>query len=826
MYKMRYTSDDAYEHIFRRTSEGDSSARDNASTEFYNSEGDSSADRSHTPPPLLPGSNDPMLSLDQCMANNEGDVLLDFSGGQTDHSQSSVNNSTRTLADQSSQVPPSMEHAEPTSHDFPSFDEMANQGQLLQFDKEFNFANALNEYTQANSQQYSTQSNYTDDANSTVSQDISNTMLQNLAFGPRLPDNTGMNQASINHAALWTPTNLNTVICPTRNYITQYPQANSALHLQGVIGPKITSDASHGFDYQDHYSENNTYTRAPSWDYIHSHARVPQWLPPPLRTRVGPTPFRNRTRHRLGAILPGRAVSSLAPNAGHPANEVYNSRPLVAPSVSSTNVARINRRYKPSLQYLPLPLPPRPWNVFRYNQYGELDPAQLYTAGEVMTYLFNHPLHSGHNPKISPLQVLVQRNAPSARHRYPTVYSNRCRFSNCPHPTINQGHTRVAFNESSITTANQDPFILAAYVHLWCLERFCDLPRIISELNFSADHRRLHLEWKQRNPMRLALTHEKAKDVSCEEIVLDSFIQSCRNRTLDPKYPRYDQENRPHEGTLTYQLAAEKLKREPKSITRQREKRIRLAGYEGSTLTTHLGDLELEATKRKSTRMHQNQNQQAKRPLRKRKFNDEGRIRDDSDDEEDEDEESAEETTSGDEKGPPAEASGRTPAPVAQMTAQCLQRSATGTKRPREDGDEAPYFLKRRTTASGHPLPFLPPTPPLSDRLSGPPSRAFSDSPAESSHSTFPMSPRANHYLFDGPPRSNPYVQSAVGDLSHIKEQSTKDEDKETKIRRLKQQLQMLEAQESGKGKGRESSGAMDGVEDERQPGRSRGETL
>ncbi|KAL9125299.1 MAG: hypothetical protein Q9217_005481 [Psora testacea] len=304
-----------------------------------------------------------------------------------------------------------------------------------------------------------------------------------------------------------------------------------------------------------------------------------------------------------------RFVGISIPYEPHPA---YVSKPLCKPTEASTDIDRVNRTYERNILYTSLAAPPRPWDCFRYNISGELDPSQLYTPTEITRYLFTHPLHYGQSTQDSPLKIWIQRNPSQSRNRYPSTYSHRCRFITCPLPTINQGHYCVAFVEQTQVNQDHDPFISAGYVHLWCLERFCDLPKVFAELNISPDTRSLPLERKGRNPMRLVTL--------AEEQAVDLFKACCRSGSLPSSYPRYDQESRPHTGTLTHTLAVIKIQKEPKSVSIQRIKRFQEAGYAGSTLTTHQGDLEVEASLRSKTRLHKNQNQLKEVLQRRREY--------------------------------------------------------------------------------------------------------------------------------------------------------------------------------------------------------------
>ena len=183
-----------------------------------------------------------------------------------------------------------------------------------------------------------------------------------------------------------------------------------------------------------------------------------------------------------------------------------------------------------------------------------------------------------------------------------------------PNNTINQGHIGVSISEDA-ASHQRDPFLVAAWVHLYCLERFTDFIRICQELNIEADARDLPWEAKGKNPFQLS--------TPAEEKCVRSFIRACRSSAggdgpID--YPRFDMPNRPHEGTLTHRLACVKLKREPSGVGKQRELREQAAGYRGSTLDVHVGDLEVEARVRAWTRRHKNQNQLVVRPRVPRKY--------------------------------------------------------------------------------------------------------------------------------------------------------------------------------------------------------------
>ena len=294
--------------------------------------------------------------------------------------------------------------------------------------------------------------------------------------------------------------------------------------------------------------------------------------------------------------VPKIAATNHQPNSESSTQSCTTKTPIKPRLCKPLLLTKPNPRYVPHPKYAPLPTPPPPWSIYTYTPHGELTPSRLYTPLELTTYLFAHL--RPHN-----LTLRIHRNAPDSRHRYPTTHSHRCRFVTCPmypNNTINQGHIGVSISEDG--DEQRDPFLVAAWVHLWCLERFTNFVRVCRELTVEVYTRDLPSEKRGRNPFRLATVEE--------EMCVRSFIKVCRSGGCGlVDYPRFDMPNRPHEGTLTHRLACIKLKREPSGVGKQRELREKVAGYRGSTLDVHVGDLEVEKRVRGWTRKHGNQNQ-------------------------------------------------------------------------------------------------------------------------------------------------------------------------------------------------------------------------
>lgn len=82
----------------------------------------------------------------------------------------------------------------------------------------------------------------------------------------------------------------------------------------------------------------------------------------------------------------------------------------------------------------------------------------------------------------------VEKQAALTGHRYPRgLQSTKCRFARCPiNGTIRPGQYRVCISEF-LDPRNEilDPYHNAGYVHLYCLEEFCNLPSLLVETNIT-----------------------------------------------------------------------------------------------------------------------------------------------------------------------------------------------------------------------------------------------------------------------------------------------------------------------------------------------------
>ncbi|KAI7783852.1 hypothetical protein LA080_011114 [Diaporthe eres] len=108
----------------------------------------------------------------------------------------------------------------------------------------------------------------------------------------------------------------------------------------------------------------------------------------------------------------------------------------------------------------------------------ELKPNSTFSAHQFDEYIF----HAVRKSRL--FMFRVEKQAALTGHRHPRgLESTRCRFAKCPiNGTIRPGQIRVCVSEF-LDPRNEvlDPYHNAAYVHLYCLENFCNLPSLLAE---------------------------------------------------------------------------------------------------------------------------------------------------------------------------------------------------------------------------------------------------------------------------------------------------------------------------------------------------------
>lgn len=261
----------------------------------------------------------------------------------------------------------------------------------------------------------------------------------------------------------------------------------------------------------------------------------------------------------------------------------------------STRTGKINK-YNASKVYSPTIHPIGSWmssrteRMFEYTRNGELSEL-TFTPEEIESFLFDRP------PQFrNQLTIWIQKTPADSGRRYPTMGSDKCRFADCPQGaikgqrTIAVGSFRVAFDEQwAIHHDQRDPFFVAGYAHLYCLERFCDFPSICKLLKVRPDVR--YLKDEPRGQWGASVGEDVVKKRATE------FIDLCRNDSLATTYPEYPfihprkltGAEFEFDHTLTKALNVAKLEETSHSKKAMMEER----GLTNSNVLVHKGDLQM-----------------------------------------------------------------------------------------------------------------------------------------------------------------------------------------------------------------------------------------
>ncbi|KJR86501.1 uncharacterized protein SPSK_02274 [Sporothrix schenckii 1099-18] len=134
-----------------------------------------------------------------------------------------------------------------------------------------------------------------------------------------------------------------------------------------------------------------------------------------------------------------------------------------------------------------------------YNKEGELKSNVKFDRKILEAYI------RGCAEKGIPLRLWIQNKPTMHTDRCPTLTSAMCRASDCPETRnkIARGMYQVCFDEHPTETSNGrfDPFYVAGYMHLFCLEEMIPMAELMTFADVQPDVREFPLE--QRNPMSL-----------------------------------------------------------------------------------------------------------------------------------------------------------------------------------------------------------------------------------------------------------------------------------------------------------------------------------
>ncbi|KAF2423760.1 hypothetical protein EJ08DRAFT_682030 [Tothia fuscella] len=262
--------------------------------------------------------------------------------------------------------------------------------------------------------------------------------------------------------------------------------------------------------------------------------------------------------------------------------------------------------------------------TFTYNQANELS-EPTFSWYRLNEFIRQHPTQH-EDQKHWKLSLFIQKGPADSTRRYHARHADKCRFKECPsykygfNGTIMHGHMRVALDELSFTHGDDetnDPFLCAGFVHLYCLERFLNLPEIcrLPHIRVIADTRTLIKEPEQVNHARL---QDKAAAVAMR------FIRACKNQTTGERWVQ----EKDHTKTLNWAMQNE--------VMPQRSRTVRM-NKGASTLKQTTGDLEVALSNRRAN---------YKKKATQKRARDESDDEDAEGDDDDNDDEEAEEPPS------------------------------------------------------------------------------------------------------------------------------------------------------------------------------------
>lgn len=218
----------------------------------------------------------------------------------------------------------------------------------------------------------------------------------------------------------------------------------------------------------------------------------------------------------------------------------------------TSRTLKINN-YNPDDMYEQLPHPIGPWSAghskrkFEYSSHHELADREM-TIARLRHFIQYHPRTDD-----CKLTLYIQRTPADSKRRYGSDQTERCRFEDCParvygksvasRGLITPGNYRVAFDEFSYgygtnKGSRADPFKVAFFVHLYCLERFLDFPALcrLENISVEADNRQA-MPSEPNAKFGAALLGPELK-------IAASFIGACRSGSL--RSPNGEWTNYPH----------------------------------------------------------------------------------------------------------------------------------------------------------------------------------------------------------------------------------------------------------------------------------------
>ncbi|KAG9239224.1 hypothetical protein BJ875DRAFT_366185 [Amylocarpus encephaloides] len=310
--------------------------------------------------------------------------------------------------------------------------------------------------------------------------------------------------------------------------------------------------------------------------------------------------FNESLNERLGEAL---AQERARPKREKPP-QVGTVRTTMGTLSKNLRPANIEAAKTASSLYASCQFTPRSWGLdnysgnvqFEYNREGELTPGKRFSTEELMAYLYQHYLHQfktlpdGTAGFVSSgLALWVQNSPADSKSRYPVPgKSDKCRWDNCPvkDGTIHKGFFRVALDEKAswVNASDQDPFYNAGYLHLFCLEKMLDLPRLMQTIPgiLRPDTRRFR---EGTRKMMVTRDHPEMEDI------VNDFVQNAQTWESYPGIVHNGLNNSTswYQHSLGYQLTEYHLHHQAKRVGRVREQRG------GNNIGNHMGNCDVFA---------------------------------------------------------------------------------------------------------------------------------------------------------------------------------------------------------------------------------------
>lgn len=270
----------------------------------------------------------------------------------------------------------------------------------------------------------------------------------------------------------------------------------------------------------------------------------------------------------------------------------------------TTRTARINGEANELRKYKSKPLPNGDsWESGKYKfEYVEHSNMHEFkqkrmSPRQIFQYVMDYPSDD--------LKLWIQVSPADSARRYGSPAHSKCLFDQCPKHvygesgTIEVGHYQVAFDEKFKSYGNKvvDPFDVVGYVHLYCLERFCDFATICSYADIEVDTR-VDLP---REPRQAKWTMSGRP----EAVPAQSFLRACKKGNVrhDDKFKNYpihhsSKTPKAYKHTVTAAMVDINVQHRTASQIKQFIERKLTT----STLLISRGDLDLAMTQKKIKR--------------------------------------------------------------------------------------------------------------------------------------------------------------------------------------------------------------------------------